>query len=152
VTLEEWATIKNFTPSASPGVLSFGDPLKMDFPFMQKLDSWADFIKCKPIVLYGTQGMHVVDSEHYYGLAVDLVVPDYKSKYPLFDLALSAMRFNFRSVGIYPGWQYNEQMIGGLHIGDREQPFMHQWMGVRKDGDQNYISLNGLNLKSYGVI
>jgi hypothetical protein len=148
MTQKEWDTIRNFKPTPD-----FGEPLRMDFKLIQALDAWTDFIGVHPHIDCGTQGKHTEDSEHYEGFAVDVIVPDYVcGPFTLLNLFLSAVRFGFTSIGVYPEWQFNGKEIGGLHLGMKPQRYMHQWLGVKVAGENQYLALTGNNLRTYKVI
>lgn len=85
-------------------------------------------------------------------MAVDLVVPDRGDLSP-FDLLLAALRFGFTGIGVYPDWMYNNKKVGGLHLDVRPAQINGaQWLGIKDDNKQTYLSLNEANLRKFGVI
>ena len=136
----EWASLKHFRSTEN-----WGDSSKMSFELLSRMDAWASFLGRPIIVTCGTQGSHVGDSEHYDGLAADVIVPGLH----VMDQWLSAVRFGFKALGMYPEWQYNNERLGGLHLGNRANSYMREWLGVQLNGSQTYIALNAENLKKY---
>jgi uncharacterized protein YcbK (DUF882 family) len=111
----------------------------------------ADFVAFLNEDIYITSGYRQGDQgQHGKGLAVDIVVPAYADR--LLDLYLAAERFaGFNGIGVYPYFQFNGKVVGGLHL-DARQGKPARWMGIgRGDGNQ-YIALNKENLKLHGVI
>lgn len=144
---EEYKIINYFSPS------EFHRPFEMDFYFLRKLDLFREYLGC-PIILTSTNGgVHEKNSQHYKGLAVDIIVPEYKNK--VFELYLKAERFGFTGIGIYPDWQLDGKIHGGLHI-DQRIPNRHQgarWIGVKgEDGRNQYFALDYENLLYHAII
>lgn len=89
-------------------------------------------------------------AEHGKGQAVDIIVPDYKGR--LLDLYMTAERFNFGGIGVYPEWSFNGVVTGGLHL-DTRPLTPGRWVGVKgADGVNQYLALDQATLKKYGVI
>lgn len=103
-----------------------------------------------PIIV--TSALRQGDSaEHGKGLAVDIMAPSYENK--LLDLYIAAERFNFKGIGVYPYWQYNGSVIGGLHLDIRIAEHGARWTGVKgPDGKNQYFALDKETLQKYGVI
>jgi len=135
LTKKEWETTKHFTVNEN-----FGDPFKMDYSLLKRLDALREFVD-KPITIlcgYATSG-HVKNSQHYFGKAVDCYCEDLS----LLDFYLAAERFSFNGIGIYPSWAHK-----GLHLDVRElrkyQPGA-RWIRV----DSEYIKLNSENVRKF---
>lgn len=97
-----------------------------------------------------TSGLRTGDpGQHGLGLAADIVVPAYAGQ--LLDLYITSERFSWKGIGVYPDWQYNGQVIGGLHLDLRAGP-PARWMGLGRGKDNKYIALSSENLKKYGVV
>lgn len=98
-----------------------------------------------------TSGYRAGDSaEHGKGQAVDIIAPDYEER--LLDLYMTAERFNFGGIGVYPDWFFNKKVYGGLHLDIRPTGMGARWIGVKVNGQNQYLSLNQEVLKKYGVI
>ena len=142
----EWKAIKHFSSREA-----WGDPSKISSTLVHELDAFRELVGIPFIITCGTQGVHVGDSYHYLGQAVDLVIPS-ASKETLFDIALTAMRFTrFGGIGVYPDWQYNGSSCGGLHLDVRSEPYRAQWLAVNIDGKQVYQQLNKANIQKAGL-
>lgn len=142
---------------------NWGDPSKINGWLLKCLDTFRARLDT-PIIV--TSGFRNGDpKEHGKGLAVDIVVPDFKGH--LLDLFLEAERFPFGGIGLYRDWVYKGNRIGGLHVDMRplgSQDMAARWFCIRDGAEkfqnhslitklqQNYISLNAENLKLYGVI
>lgn len=86
--------------------------------------------------------------EHGKGLAIDIIVEGV----PLLDVYLTAERFAFTGIGIYPSWTNAEKhKVGGLHL-DMRTGDPARWMGLGSGKTQSYVAFNKANLKLYGVI
>src|SRR3954470_15981094 len=95
-----------------------------------------------------TSGLRPGDTkEHGKGLAGDILVPSMN----LLDLYLTAERFAWTGIGVYPDWQSNGQPVGGLHL-DLRVGVPARWMGLGRGANNLYIALNKENLKKYGVV
>lgn len=139
--------LKYFHPHSSD---NWRDPSKMNRELLLKLDALREFLG-KPG--YVTSGYRPGDpsSEHSRGNAVDIVFPDV----PLLQLYLSAERFNFTGIGVYPNWAYHSKIVGGLHLDVRVLHTLHgaRWLGVEDGrGKNRYLELSPHTLKLYGVI
>lgn len=108
ITPDQWSTLRHFRPDS---IDDFGDPKKMSFSLLQTLDAYRSYIDRPIIVTFGTQGIHSPRSLHYTGHAVDIYVLLSRADTPL-DIFISACRFPFSGIGIYPNWS-------GIHRGQR---------------------------------
>lgn len=151
---EDWAKLKHFKRSDN-----WGDPDKMSRSLLFELDAFRAFIGRPIVVTCGTQGVHSPKSQHYQGLAVDIVFPGAKPC-DLIDTFFAVARFNFNGVGLYPHWKMNGQKVGGMHLDQRVlTPGQHkaQWMAIpitTPEGkvSQQYINLTRHNLIRHGVL
>lgn len=140
MTDSDWGLIDYFSKDEA-----WGDPEKMDFPFVQELSKFRDFIKHPIIIVSGTQGIHARNSLHYDGRAVDCIIP----RLTLFDAWIAANRFSFTGIGFYPDWEYNAVKPGGLHLEMcPTNPIKRFWMGLGH-GTPRYISMTLENIKLY---
>lgn len=96
-----------------------------------------------------TSGFRPGDTgEHGKGLAADIVpLRDIK----LLDLYLTAERFGFKGIGVYPSWQLDGKKVGGLHL-DVRTAAPGRWIGTGSGKSQFYVALDEANLRKYGVI
>lgn len=92
---------------------------------------------------------HSTKSQHYLGNAVDIMFPKWTGT--LREILDIVSQMGFTGIGVYPHWQMNGKMIGGLHLDVRPGP-RATWMGVRSNGKQVYIALNEDNLKKYNIV
>jgi hypothetical protein len=150
----EWAKLKFFKETEN-----WGDPSKMDFRLLWLLDCYREYIDQEILVTFGTQGEHVAHSQHPSGHAVDIVV-DAAKKGPLFFL-LSAFKFPFSGIGIYPNARYAKfQRPLGLHFDTREMSpevprgtCANHWIGIRNAvGKIDYYKLEERHMRAYGII
>jgi len=127
---------------------NWGDPDLIDQDLLVYLDEFRHYLKTPVYVISGTRGLHSVNSLHYKGWALDIVIPNY-DKSPL-DLIFSALRFPFNGVGYYPGWWFKHKMnvVGGLHIDIRRTDHKALWLCSNKV----YTSMSAKNLKKSGVL
>ena len=146
MTPDQWAQIRNFNPEEN-----WGDPTKMDFALLQELDAFRGFIGTEIHVNCGVQGEHVNNSMHYHGKAVDIMFPSV-TKEDLFDLWIAAQRFpEFRGVGLYPDWNLDGRVLGGMHL-DSRPGNRALWLGKRSEGGNSYLPLTLVNLKTLGLV
>lgn len=75
-------------------------------------------------------------SQHIKGRAVDIMTPSIKTKPEVRTFILAAQKF-FNGVGFYPHWKPNL----GFHL-DTKPGAPRTWGGVKKNGTQEYTSLN----------
>src|SRR6185369_17437059 len=131
---------------------NWGDPMLMDYDFVKTVDQYRSFTKIPMIVSCGTQGEHAQLSLHYSGLAGDFVFPT-KNDFTLFDLYLTAFRFPFTEVGIYPQWRYNGREVGGLHLGRSKGPIDHKktWIGLDTETGRQYTPVTQQSLAAHGI-
>lgn len=138
--------VRYFSPTSL--VDKWGDASKIDRGLLLKLDDLREYLDTPLIITSGFRP-ESRGSQHALGLAVDIIAPKFTGD--LHDLYLAAERFNFKGLGVYPAWHYNGHTVGGLHL-DERLGSTARWMGVLKDGKQQYIALNAKNLKLHGVI
>ena len=126
MTEKEWKDFKYFSP-----LERWGNPKKIRYELVAKLEKLREFIK-NPIVIHcGTQGKHVPGSYHYKGMAVDC----HAEGISLIDFYLMAERFNFGGIGIYSWWHPS----GGLHLDIRDTEYGARWAS---DKEGRYIALD----------
>ena len=77
--------------------------------------------------------------------------PNYQGA--LQDLYLMAERFNFTGIGVYPDWEVNGVVKGGLHLDIRSGP-PARWTGSRnpRSGSNEYGALDKQTLQKLGII
>lgn len=122
-----WEKLKYFKYDSK--VDNWGDPDKMNWALLTKLDAFREYIGSPVIVTSGTGGKHIANSQHYKGNAVDIVVPYYSPN--LIELYLASERFNFNGIGVYPDWEYNGEETGGLHLDMRPFKECGRWVGYK---------------------
>jgi len=147
----DWDKLRHFKKH------EFVGPQKMKESFLLRLDGFRDHIKSPIFISYSTNGTHSENSQHYKGLATDNLFPKWEGS--LFGLYLMAEQFNFTGIGVYPDWEYDGKVIGGLHLDSRK---LHnyrgaRWIGVKKlqkNGkiELEYHGLTAKNLKKYKII
>jgi uncharacterized protein YcbK (DUF882 family) len=140
----DWKKIRHFT-AGEP----WGDVSKIDFRLVYLLDRYRHY-RHKPIyVTCGTQGKHALNSQHYVGRAVDIVIDSEDDV----DEILMVMRFPFTGIGVYPEWRHPAcKNPLGLHLDVREVDATiarAQWIGLPGTGGTNYFPLNSDTLKKY---
>ena len=86
------ATFKHFASN------EFTDASKMNVAFLKRLDSFRDYLNCGIFVSSSNGGTHIEGSQHYKGLAVDILCPDFKGS--LLSLYMIAERFGFHGIGV----------------------------------------------------
>lgn len=141
----DWSQIMHFNINEQWGEVS-----KIDVKLVKLLDQFRDLLGESVYVLCGTQGTHVANSFHTYGMAVDVCFPQRKT--PLFEIFLMATRYRFGGIGLYPNWCYHENMIGGLHLDIRPTEMSSRWLGVKHGDKTNYLPINLENLKTYNLL
>lgn len=142
--LSDWLYIKHFKPS------EFNQPNKLNFQLLREVDALRNMCK-KPIYVTPDGSYRKGDPrEHGKGNALDVVCPDVE----LMEFYLLAERFKFNGIGVYPKWKWNNETVGGLHLDVRKlaHPYGARWMGLKIDNANQYITLNTVNLKTYGVV
>lgn len=150
--LSQWDGLRYFRPAST--IDNWGDPKKMDRRILLEIDNMRNYLG-QPLIV--TSGYRHGKSErgsfsyHEYGLAVDIVAPEFKQH--LMDLFLIASRFNFKGIGVYRDWHYKGQSIGGLHLDMRSEVTRKQWL-CYKDGAgvQQYIGLTMDALREYRIV
>lgn len=136
----EWKTFKHFKSTEN-----WGDPSKIEYELVDRLERLRYRLRQSIIVTCGTQGKHTINSYHYRGEAVDIIVPSMRGF--LFDLFIEAVRCNFTGIGIYPRWKYNNFTIGGLHLDIRNKEERALWICVEDDAEnRQYLPLTRLTL------
>jgi hypothetical protein len=151
MTLEDWERVKHFKMTDA-----WGDPNKISKDLVTELESYREFIGKPMLVTSGCGGAHLDGSQHYEGLAVDLVFPGAKPA-DLLDAIIAALRFKFTGIGIYPYWKCKGERVGGMHLDVRAAQTKHLWMAApvtTPEGKvvQQYIALTRENLIKHGVI
>lgn len=131
---------------------NWGNADAMSPALLLELDAWRAYIGVPVMILKGTQGIHEEHSRHYTGEAVDVLVAE-PGDMTLLDLWVSALRFRFTAVGVYPHWELNGKPVGGLHLqyGD-DRAHRSLWLGVLMGGKQVYIPATEANLRAHGVL
>lgn len=140
-----WNVLKHFSANEN-----WGDANKMDPKLLKMLDNYRGVVNEKIFISCGTQGLHVPNSLHYQGKAVDILFPS--SEKSLFDCYLIAEKFNFTGIGLYPDWQFGGKRIGGMHLDLRVSDIAVRWIGVKEMNQTVYIALNEQNLKATKLI
>lgn len=118
----------------------FTDVEKMYIPFLQTLDEFREYVGY-PIKIHESNpeksNVHVPDSSHYIGRAVDCSCKDV----PLWDFFLAASRFpQFTGIGVYPHWN-----SPGLHLEMRDDVARRKYWWRNQDG--LYRAITALNLR-----
>lgn len=145
--LRDWDSFKYFSPNSM--VDNWGDPIKMDYILIAKLDDLRDYLKMPIIVTSGFRPGNT-KSQHAMGKAVDIIVPDFRK--PLIDLFIEAGRFGFTGIGMYDDWKYHSKVVGGLHLDVRESEEA-RWIGHRNSNGRNqYFPLDSEHLKWFRMI
>lgn len=150
--MENFKNIRHFSPS------EFDHPEKMNPELLQRLDAFREYIKRTIIITSSTGGVHASKSQHYLGNAVDIIVPQRKGS--LMALWMIAERFNFTGIGVYPDWEYNSKVCGGLHLDMRPENKFHgsRWIGMKKINQQtgqtytDYLPLSTSYLKRCRIL
>lgn len=135
----EWAKLK-IVRKEGPG-FNWGNPDKIDFDLANLLDEFCLQHSLSPVVTSGTQGKHLVDSEHYLGRACDVMFPKLTLK-ELPDVFLKALTFlsqdgkHFGGIGIYNQWRIAPGLapIGGMHFDTRldKKGHIETWVWTSK--------------------
>ena len=148
--MKNFEGIKHFTPQEF--IKTGGEPERMDRNFLLKLDAFREYLGSSIFVNHSTGGQHTSASQHYLGLAVDIFVPNFGGS--LLSLYLIAERFNFTGIGIYPEWQYQDAVSGGLHLDERVLDNYHsaRWIGITNNDRNKYIALTPKNLIETGIL
>ena len=147
MTGHDWLKIKHFRKTEN-----WGDEARMDYTLVQTLDRFRELIVVPIVVTCGTQGMHAINSQHYFGKAVDIVFPDCTPD-KLLNHVLNAMRFpEFMGIGVYPHWQYNGKVVGGLHLDVRHTNTRAQWLCKLVRNTQVYTDLTHVHMQSIGFL
>jgi len=138
MTKEEWSKIRHFNMKEN-----WGDPYKMSFDLLKRLDALREFIGFPIYVLcgYETSG-HTEHSLHYVGKAADVYCRDIS----LLDFYLAAERFGFGGIGTYTFGTPS----GFLHLDvretDLEQKIPSRWASYRRG---EYVALDECFVRSF---
>lgn len=119
----QWGTIKYFKSSEN-----FGRPDKMNYLLLVLLDNLRGFIG-RPITIHCGYEDRGNSSYHCRGMAVDC-----HADMDLIDFYISASRFDFGGIGIYPWWR-----SPGLHLDVRTAPMRALWGSI---GPGEYVALD----------
>jgi uncharacterized protein YcbK (DUF882 family) len=132
MTREEWAKITHFKPDSK--VDQWGNPDKLDFELIQRLDAFRTYIGLPVLVTSGYRPGG--GSQHGLGKAVDFVVPQWAGG--LLDLYFEVERFNFNGLGIYRDWIYQGKHIYGIHIDMRDIKDRRsaRWLCIRPKAEE----------------
>ena len=136
----DWKNIKHFRKE------EFNHPKRMAYAHVKRLDKFRDNLGSSIIITSDYRESET--SMHGKGLATDIIAPKITN---LFEFYLEAERFNFTGLGIYPHWQLNGNVIGGLHVDSRSPKNGRgaRWICILVNGKQEYITLNQENLQRY---
>jgi len=137
---KDWEQIRNFKEHER-----WGDKSLIRIELIKELDDFRDYINSPVFISCGTQGQHSPNSLHYTGMAVDVMFPKLKAK-DLPDLLLTAMRFNFSGIGIYPHWTLKGDAIGGMHLDIRRSLIKSLWIGL---ANNRYLALSFKSLNDH---
>lgn len=153
MTEAEWSQILHFKPT------EITDPTKIQFSIMSELERWRDYTEMKTLIISSTGGVHLNDSQHYLGLAIDCMIVDRPNSTTFLDLCFSVFRFNFTGIGIYPDTRYTDEkgriLRGSFHLDMRQPGKLGEralWIGVKPDGKMRYLPLSEANLRAFGGI
>ena len=142
MTKEQWQRIEHFSPKEN-----WGDPYKMDFRLISRLDLLREYIGVPIYIHYGTQGKHSAKSYHYTDpcKATDCFCRDIS----LLDFYLSAEKFSFGGIGIYPYW-----VRPGLHLDMRDLNYPTARWGrvkgmVKRKVNRVYVPLSAEFIKNH---
>lgn len=141
-----WNGTKHFKPNSD--IDRWGDWDKLSKDLITELQRLRDHLN-RPIFV--TSGYRYGDgsSQHHKGLAVDIVCPTYTKDRGVESLLWEALRFDFKGIGVYPNWKYQDIEVGGLHLDFREAPVKAMWMGIKQGSGQKYLPLTVQNLWRY---
>ncbi len=153
-----WSQLKWFRPEEN-----WGDPDKIDPRLLAILDAYRGEIKTPLYISRGYDPSAAEGSAHRadrngVSYAVD-VFP--LGEIQLLDAFLVATRYPFSGVGVYPYWKYSRGKIiysGGLHLDTsphRKMPNFRSaghWMGILRDGKQEYVGVTKWDLKNHKMI
>lgn len=132
MTKGDWEACKFFKETEN-----WGDPFLIERDLIDELEEFRYTIGTPIFISCGTQGKHEPNSFHYKGMAVDIMFPELeRAKLP--DIYLTAHRFGFQGLGIYPHWSIGESVVGkmqrkvlgGLHLDIRPTTTKHTWIGL----------------------
>ena len=145
--LQDWNHFKYF--SAHSLVDQWGDAMKMNFKLIAELDKFREHLKHPIIVTSGFRPGNP-KSMHAVGRAVDIVVPDFRN--PLIDLFIEASRFDFTGIGMYADWKYNNRLVGGLHLDNRDGEEA-RWIGNKdNEGNNRYFPMDSEHLRWFRMV
>ena len=138
-----------FDPTSK--VDNWGAPDKVKFESVYELKRLRERLGL-PIIVTSAhrEGSEFRDSEHPKGSAIDIVVP--KWKHGVFNLAIEALRFNFRGIGIYRDWEHEGIKIGELHFDRRETEVRALWTCWKELGRQVYGAFDQKTLQEKGFL
>lgn len=128
MTSQDWSKIRHFHPSENWGKAS-----KMNVALLEALDLAREDAKASFIVIRGTQGKGVQESEHPKGNAVDFVVPGWRKHW--LDLFFLLTRYPFMGIGYYPRGRYLGKEVGSWHVDVRSGVRRALWVGLHDPTD-----------------
>jgi len=98
------------------------------------------------------KGIHVTNSQHYLGNAVDIIFTKWSGTFE--ELIAIIEKIGFTGIGIYPHWHYNGKTVVGFHLDVRPTAKVARWVGVMNPvtKKQDYIAWSDKNLRKYKLI
>lgn len=133
----QWKQLNHFNKNEA-----WGDPNKMNYPFLCLMDSFRNHLGIAINVLNGYCPGSVPGSSHPYGIANDVFIdcPD------TFDLFIEMLGFHdrnlviprFGGIGVYLGvWKYKGRIIDGFHLDGRiiKNNKVALWGGLQVPGN-----------------
>jgi len=154
-----WEHLRYFSKDSK--IDNWGDYDKIDSKLLYSLDDYRHELGCPVYITSGTGGVHAPGSSHPLGFAADIISPIFMKHRSLFDMYLIAEKYGFTGIGIYPKWEFNKVVCGGLHL-DRRILQMQEdgtynyrsarWIGLPRDRGHTYIALNAVNLRKYIIV
>jgi len=138
MTKEQWTRIRHFGPEEA-----WGDPYKMSFRLIFILDRLRDFTGKVIVVHFGIQGSHSKNSWHPKGKAVDC----HAEGMSLLDFYLTAERFPFGGIGVYPCWNHPGLHLDIRPISEKRRDPEARWGRIHN----SYVPLNAEFIRWYVV-
>ena len=128
-----WTDVKWFTDTEFDDSHGVNKGKDMDMETVHRLDSLRGWVACPIIIIagYDSQG-HSVDSYHYKGKAVDIIICSDMTIREQWDYIRIS---GFDGIGVYPDWKYKD-FRGGWHLDSRDVAQL--WREVSK-GEYFYL-------------